>query len=78
MPDVSLAQRLKTFDGRFLVSTGSNLFFFHPERISRSLLMIKLYISGISSGSSCKSASIVNTTFPVAISKPACNACDLP
>ena len=78
MPEVNLAERLNIFDGRFFVKTGSNLFFFHPERISKFLLIIKLYISGISSGSSCRSASIVKTTFPAAISKPACKACDLP
>ena len=78
MPEVSLAQRLKILDGRFFVNTGSNLFFFQPETMSRFFSVIKLYISGISSGSSCKSASIVKTTFPLAILNPACSACDFP
>jgi dTDP-glucose 4,6-dehydratase len=51
-------------DGKFLETTESYLFFFQPETKSNFSFVIRLYNSGISSGLSCKSASIVIITSP--------------
>src|SRR5690606_3804994 len=77
-PDVLRAAQLNNFEGKFLAITASYRFFFQPETRSYFCWVIMRYNSGISSGLSCKSASIVITTSPLAIAKPACNACDLP
>ena len=78
IPDVFRAAQLNILDGKFLKINESYLFFFQPETKSKLLKAIFLYKSGISFGSSCKSASIVITTSPLHNLNPAARACDLP
>ena len=77
MPEALRAAQLYNLVGIVFV-IGSYRFFFQPDTISQPSSVIKRYNSGISSGLSCKSASIVITTFPSAFTKAIFKAADLP
>jgi hypothetical protein len=70
-----LAAQLNNFEGRFLQPLNRSAFLPTGNQIKFWEVII-LYKPGISSGLSCKSASIVITHL--GFSKPACKACDLP
>lgn len=69
MPEAQRAVQLKNLLGHRL-PTGSYRFFFQPETRSYPSSRIMRRMAGISSGESCRSASIVKTTSPSAAAKP--------
>src|SRR5690554_1893886 len=76
--EIFRAAQLNNFEGRFLVHLLSYRTFFQPDTTSYPCWVIIWYSSGISSGLSCRSASMVITTSPRDILNPVLSAADLP